>query len=86
MSLKFLNFLPLSFGVQVLEDALEFPHGVLGEALSFLLKGVPCYPCVGVAIWGCISAISSSSSSCYKEFLTFIVFPMLPFQALSSMN
>ena len=62
MSLKFLNLVPLSFGVHVLEEALKSaPCGVLGEALSFLLKGVltpacgvPCCPCVGAAIEGCI--------------------------------
>ena len=64
MSLRFLNFLPRSLGVQVLEDALEFPPcGVLGEALSLILNGVPYCPCVGVAVWGFISATSSSSSS-----------------------
>ena len=69
-----MNLVPLSFGVHVLEEALKsIPCGVLGEALSLLLKGVltptcgfPSYPCVGGgsgANDGCILAISSSFSS-----------------------
>ena len=74
MSFKFLNLVPLSFGVHVLEEALKSaPYGVLGEALSLLLKGVltlacgiACCPCVGGgsgAKDGCVSSISSSFSS-----------------------
>ena len=69
-----MNLVPLSFGVPMLEEALKStPCGVLGEALSFLLKGflthtygVPYCPCVcgGSATNEVfLSAISPSSSS-----------------------